>query len=104
MQNVFAVFPHMHTLGTAISMSITPAGSTTPDTIINQSWDFGSQGVYPVSGAAAQGDQLNVTCTFDNTTDDTVHFGESTTDEMCLGVFYYYPATVASQYCGFSNN
>jgi hypothetical protein len=104
MANIFAVFPHMHTLGTHISMSVTPTGTTTPDMIVDQSWDFGSQGVYPATGAAAQGDQLTVTCTFDNPTADTVHFGESTTDEMCLGVFYYYPATIASQYCGFSNN
>ncbi len=102
--NVFAVFPHMHTLGTHITMSVTPQGATTPNTILDQSWDFGSQGVYPVTASAAAGDQLTVTCTFQNPSDDTIHFGESTNDEMCLGVYYYYPATVASQYCGFSDN
>jgi hypothetical protein len=100
--NVFALFPHMHTLGTHISMTVTKQGTTTPDMLLDQSWDFGSQGVYPATGTAAQGDQIGVTCTFTNPGNSDVHFGESTLDEMCLGVLYYYPAQQASQYCGFS--
>jgi hypothetical protein len=99
--NVFAVFPHMHSLGTHITMSITKQGATSPQTLIDETWDFGSQGVYPASGVAAVGDQIGVTCTYTNPSNQTVSFGESSTDEMCLGVLYYYPATKASSYCGF---
>jgi hypothetical protein len=82
-------------------MTITPAGASTPASLIDETWDFGSQGVYTATGSAAMGDQITVTCTYTNPTSQTVTFGESSTDEMCLGVFYYYPATTASAYCGF---
>jgi Copper type II ascorbate-dependent monooxygenase, C-terminal domain len=54
-----------------------------------------------VTGAAKKGDQYGVTCTYDNTTSDTVSFGESSTDEMCFGVLYFWPNPVAtiSTYC-----
>ncbi len=99
MPNIFAVFPHMHTLGTHISMSLT-SPPTAPQMLIDRDWDFGNQGVYLAQGSAAQGDQVGVQCTFSNPTDTDVHFGESTHDEMCLGVLYYYPAPQLSQYCG----
>jgi hypothetical protein len=101
LQNVFAVFPHMHQLGTHIAMTITKQAPTTTQTLIDESWDFGNQGVYAAAGAAAAGDQVTVTCTYDNPTNATVTFGESSADEMCLGVLYYYPATQPSAYCGF---
>ena len=54
-------------------------------------WEFGSQGVYPVTGSAKAVDQVTVKCTYDNSTDGTVTFGEDTTNEMCIGVLFYYP-------------
>ena len=104
LQNVFALFPHMHQLGTHITMSVTKQGSATPSVLLDQSWDFGAQGVYPATGTAAMGDQVAVTCTFNNPGMNDVHFGESSNDEMCLGVLYYYPAQQASAYCGFASH
>jgi hypothetical protein len=105
MPNIFAVFPHMHTLGTNIEVQVTPQGSTTPQTLVNKTWNFGEQGLVSVAPTASAnaGDEVQVTCTYDNTTDDTVTFGLDTTDEMCLGVLYYWPAdpNQTSQYCGF---
>ena len=89
MPNVFATFPHMHQLGTNIDVSLTPQGSTKPNTLVNRAWDFGSQGVYPVTGSAKAGDQVTVKCTYDNSTDGTVTFGEDTNNEMCIGVLFY---------------
>jgi len=107
MPNVFATFPHMHQLGTNIFISLTAKGSKTPNVLIDKSWDFGSQGVYPATGTAKAGDQVEVQCTYDNTTADTVVFGESTTNEMCLGVLYYWPEAPGgmgglggANYCG----
>lgn len=92
MKNVFALFPHMHTLGTHIAMSIAkPNNQSAPQTLLDRDWDFGTQGVYPATGSAAQGDEVGVQCTYTNPGDKDVNFGESTNDEMCLGVFYYYP-------------
>ena len=107
MPNIFAVFPHMHTLGTNIEVQITPQGSTTPNTLVNKAWNFGEQGLIAVSpnASAKAGDQVQVTCTYNNTTSNTVNFGLTTQDEMCLGVLYYWPAdpNQVGQYCGFSD-
>ncbi len=107
MPNIFAIFPHMHTLGTNIEVQITPQGSTTADTLVNKAWNFGEQGLITVNpmASAKAGDQVQVTCTYDNTTSNTVTFGLTTQDEMCLGVLYYYPAdpNQVGQYCGFSD-
>lgn len=107
MQNVFAVFPHMHTLGTHIKVGVTPAGGAaggssapTSSVIYDAGWNFGAQGVYPVHTSIGAKDTITVDCNYDNTTDKEVKFGLSTTDEMCFGVLYYYPATKATTYCG----
>lgn len=100
MENIFAVFPHMHKLGHHIKAELTPSGAKSPTMLNDQAWDFGTQGLYKVAGSAAQGDQVKVTCSFDNVTSKEVDFGLSTTDEMCLEVLFYYPAKTASQYCG----
>ena len=89
MPNVFATFPHMHQLGTNINVSLLAKGSSAPNVLIDKAWDFGNQGVYPSAGSAKAGDQVNITCTYDNPTDTMVTFGESTTNEMCIGVVYY---------------
>jgi hypothetical protein len=99
LKNIFAVFPHMHTLGTHIALSVTKQGASDPDMLLDRGWDFGNQGVYAATGSAVKGDKVGVTCTFSNTGDKDVHFGETTSDEMCLGVLYYYPAVTQSQYC-----
>jgi len=36
-------------------------------------------------------DTLDLTCTFDNPLDHRVGFGESSNDEMCFFVLFYYP-------------
>jgi hypothetical protein len=48
----------------------------------------------------AAGDQLEVECQFENPTDQTFTFGESTNQsEMCLTAFYRYPAVAESFIC-----
>jgi len=100
MPNIFAVFPHMHKLGTRITAGVQATSSSTPVMISDRTWDFSEQGVYPVTGSAAVGDQVNVSCYYDNPGATDVMFGLSTTDEMCVDVLYYYPATAPSTYCG----
>jgi hypothetical protein len=96
--NVFAVFPHMHTLGTHVSVSLTKGGSS-PTMLIDRAWDFGQQGVYPATASASAGDRVDVTCTYSNPTGDDVWFGESTHDEMCFGLLYHWPAVKAETMC-----
>jgi copper type II ascorbate-dependent monooxygenase-like protein len=97
--NVFAVFPHMHTLGNHIAVSLEPASGAASTSLIDQTWNFGQQGVYPATASAAAGDHVSVTCTYSNPGDTDVHYGESTHDEMCFGLLYYWPAASPSTYC-----
>ncbi len=92
LQNIFAVFPHMHTLGKHISVTTTPAGSSTPQVLVDRDWTFSEQGLDSVTGQAAVGDSITTTCTYDNPGTQSVSFGLSTKDEMCFGVLYYWPA------------
>ena len=46
-----------------------------------------------------QGDTITIECTFDNPTNETIGFGESTNDEMCLAGLFVYPANQVI--CGF---
>lgn len=39
-----------------------------------------------------QGDVLRTTCTFENTTSNTITFGEGSDDEMCINWVMTYPA------------
>jgi hypothetical protein len=48
------------------------------------------------------GGGIDFTCTWDNTTDATVTFGESATDEMCFFWLYYYPSQ-GSKVCFHTN-
>jgi hypothetical protein len=45
------------------------------------------------------GDTVDIDCTFDNTTPNRVHFGNSSRDEMCFVGLYRYPAAGKSFVC-----
>lgn len=81
----FAI-PHMHRYGTSISVTHTHAGTT--DTIFDlPEWDAGFEFHAPEQRwdvadpmVFAAGDQVNVHCEWNNTTQDTLVFG----NEMCV--------------------
>lgn len=91
--HLFAVFPHMHTTGTHIKIT---AGSTV---VWDQDYDFTDQkiGFAPNWQAPqpivdiAKGDSIGVDCTY-GAAGAGKRFGESTTDEMCFGISFIYPA------------
>jgi hypothetical protein len=39
------------------------------------------------------GDKLQVICSYNNTTGETVFFGDSSLEEMCFSITFRYPAT-----------
>lgn len=81
---------HMHTHGTAISLTLNP-GKPGEQTLLDiPKWDFHWQGSYwyqqPI--ALHRGDRLRLSCTWDNSRDPKPRYivwGEGTADEMCLG-------------------
>lgn len=89
------VFPHMHMLGREMKVwAQAPDGAETP-LIWIKDWDFNWQGAYfydqPVK--LVQGTVIKLQATYDNSAENPrnpnqppqdVHWGEQTTDEMCL--------------------
>ncbi len=90
---------HMHVLGSSYTLDLIRADGSRVRVLDIPHWDFNWQGTYdhidPLEIEA--GDRLEMTCTWDNSPANqpyidgkqvqprTVHWGESTFDEMCLG-------------------
>jgi len=89
--NVFGAFPHMHKLGSKIELVRTPMGGTPSMFYKVDPWDFGNAPVDMVDETVTPTDTFDLTCTFDNPLDHRVGFGESSDDEMCFFVLFYYP-------------
>jgi Copper type II ascorbate-dependent monooxygenase, C-terminal domain len=89
--NVFAVQPHMHKLGTKITFSTGADQASATVAYARDPWVFGAQPIDNFAMALTPGKFVGTQCTFDNTTPDTVVYGESTTNEMCYFVLFYTP-------------
>jgi hypothetical protein len=88
--NVFAVQPHMHKLGTKITLQH-GADQTAPIIYKRDPWVFGAQPIDMFPTTIQKNDFIGTQCTFDNTTGQAVTYGESTTNEMCYFVLFYTP-------------
>jgi hypothetical protein len=90
----FAVFPHMHQVGTSILLEVQRGGSGAWTRLVDiPAWDFNDQPNVPIPAAEQlirQGDRLRTTCTW-NTQGRSVPFGEASDDEMCFNFVYHYP-------------
>jgi hypothetical protein len=95
---VFAVLPHMHQLGS--HFKITAQSSIDGERVLHDApFDFDSQVYYPFEPVRlAVGDKLQFECTWENTTERTVTWGDSSVDEMCTAGLYRYPAE-GSDFC-----
>ncbi|MCC7381168.1 MAG: hypothetical protein IT384_05025 [Deltaproteobacteria bacterium] len=91
---MFAVFPHMHKLGTRITLEIQRSGQSTWDLVGEvPAWSFDDQPNLPVPTpyqAVSPGDKLRTTCWWD-TQGRSVSFGEASDDEMCFNFISHYP-------------
>ena len=97
--SVFALSQHMHKLGTHMH-SVVARGATNID-LQDVPYDFEMQSFHlvPTPVTLMPGDVLTTSCTYNNTTGNTVMFGESTNNEMCFTDLFYYPAQGASFIC-----
>lgn len=95
---LFAVFPHMHQLGTHFKTTLTIGGA---DTVIHDGdYDFNHQAFIPFEPIAlGAGDSITTECTWNNTTSQSVSWGESSTTEMCFSILYRYPARSGEAFC-----
>jgi len=89
---LFAVSPHMHQLGVHLK-AIADSSLDGEQVIFDGPYDFDSQLAHPIEPVQMKaGDVVRIECTYDNTTDHAVGFGDSSLDEMCFAGLYRYPA------------
>ncbi len=93
--HALAIFPHMHNLGREMKVIAEKPDGTTVPMVWIRDWDFNWQGSYQYVDAVAlpKGTVLKLEAVYDNSADNPknpssppqrVHWGEQTTDEMCL--------------------
>ncbi len=87
---IWGVFPHMHTTGRHLSLTLQHAGATSCLVDVER-WNFNWQQPYfyttPISVAAT--DHISIQCEYDTMSRDvTTTYGEGTESEMCLSFFY----------------
>ena len=93
---IFAITGHTHKLGTDVHVAVGASKTGTLTDVYTPSpfkWDEPLTQTYngdPFS--VPKGGGLDLTCTWNNTTSQTVTFGESANDEMCFFWAYYYPS------------
>jgi hypothetical protein len=98
---IFSVLGHMHLTGTHLTTTALPAGGT-PQTMLDENYVFDSQKYVQLNPPLVlkQGDQIQTDCTYQNPGPDTLTFGESSTkNEMCISIFYRYPAVAQNFNC-----
>ncbi|MBI3734994.1 hypothetical protein HY256_00575 [Candidatus Sumerlaeota bacterium] len=97
---VHSVAPHMHLLGKSAEMWATLPGGDRLNLVSVPRWDFNWQTEYSFVEPLKipRGSTIHVRCVFDNSAENPfqqvkppklVTFGEQTTDEMCVGVYFY---------------
>lgn len=94
---VLSVAPHMHQIGTHMKIEALRADG---DMMLHdEPYDFRDQKLYTLDPFTMKaGDKVKVTCSYNNTTGETVRFGDSSNSEMCFGGFYRYPKRPSSPF------
>lgn len=80
---LIAAFPHMHLMGSSMVFEVGPSADALEEVFRRDPFDFDNQIIEPLDLMIGAGTTTRVSCTFDNTTDQRVTYGESTRDEMC---------------------
>lgn len=88
---IFTYWPHMHQAANHQKVTVTIGG--TPQVIHDEAFDFREQYNFPLSPPlqVANGDSINVECTYYNDSTTEITFGDSSTQEMCFTGMYRYP-------------
>jgi hypothetical protein len=95
---IFAVTPHMHQLGVHMKVvaDTSPAGSVV---LFDGDYSFDSQQKFPVDSLRMKaGDVVRVECTYQNDGAHTVHWGQSSLDEMCFVGLGRFPAAQSGSF------
>lgn len=89
-QTVFALFPHMHQYGRHLKTTLTVGGVAT--VIHDDAYSFEHQQIKTFTPIQMNpGDTITTECEWDNTTGETISYGESSDTEMCYSIMFRYP-------------
>jgi hypothetical protein len=88
--HILNIWPHMHKTGTRMRIVINRRGGG-QEVLHDEAFDFNNQVAYPKDVVLHNGDTMETHCTYKNSTNDRVHFGERTQDEMCYGFITAWP-------------
>lgn len=99
---VLTVGPHMHTRGVhQLVTTSSGSGTQAPLVLLDRDYSFTQQTALWLAPPAVipAGGHLDVTCTYQNDTANTIVFGEHTGDEMCYAGLYHYPRFQSGSTC-----
>jgi hypothetical protein len=88
---ILAGMPHMHEIGSDFLHDITRLDGTKETLIELHGWSFDSQFFYSLPAEVRAGEEMTITCTYQNPTDTPVTGGIGTTSEMCYNFMYITP-------------
>lgn len=80
----YAIVPHMHYLGRRLELDFGTDPSSLAAAYVRDPFSFDDQHFDAFERTVPAGTVARVKCTYDNTTNETVTFGESSHDEMCI--------------------
>lgn len=84
-------WPHEHKAGRHLKSIVNRAGGM-KETLIDTDFSFDYQTLHDTPLLLNPGDSVDTTCSYENTTPNTISFGQSTTAEMCFNFTYAWPA------------
>jgi hypothetical protein len=84
----FGNFPHMHELGTALKLEVADSTGAYNEVYSRDPYSFNNQYIDTLPLSVPKGAKTRITCTYANTTDSVVTYGETTSDEMCFFVAF----------------
>jgi len=94
---VFRSWPHMHQIGRKLSSYHTRDGVDTMMVDV-PNYDFNYQIGYETNVELDVSDVVTTRCTWENTSNENVGFGEGSFDEMCFNFVSYYPRITLPQW------
>ncbi|MET0340249.1 MAG: hypothetical protein ABW252_04575 [Polyangiales bacterium] len=86
--DIIAGFPHMHMLGTAMTFETGTSKTELKTQFKRDPFSFDSQSIEPMNLTLSPGDVTRTTCTYKNTHNQVVKYGESSMSEMCYFIAF----------------
>jgi len=93
--HIFAITGHEHQFGTNVEVNVAPSKNGPMTSVYKPNpfvWSEPETTNQDPPFAVPTGGGFDFTCSWDNTSTQSVKFGESATDEMCFFWAYYYPS------------